>query len=194
MDSPELEGSVQIDRAPVGFWTRRGTPGFWTYTYEDLEHSVTSLAMFQITSQGMTRITRCDGSGDEWFFGEGANWNEGTTTRESSFTIYKGNDTFGIALETLHGTKSITFRNTNDDEYLGSAVKVENSGYTHDFWSFQVSDTVNIQSLPPYYVMNAATVLMAFRWNSFSGDTSGSTPVDLMSPCRVAAFLALLLL
>jgi len=170
------EGNAQIDRAPVGAWWRTWGPWFWTYSYEDLQHSMTTLYM-RPTVMGMmglyseTRIMRCDGQGDVWFFGEGANWMSNrirtlfAMQRESSFKVYKGGDKFATALETFHGTKSITFKTQTDDP-LGSAVLVENSGHAHDLWSVHLADNVDIHKLPPYYVMNAAATLMGFRWVS----------------------------
>lgn len=170
------EGNAQIDRAPVGVWWRTWGPWFWTYSYEDIQHSKTTLYM-RPTIMGMmglyseTRIMRCDGKGEVWFFGEGANWISNrirtlfAMQRESSFKIYEGSGKFGTALETFHGTKSISFKDNHDDP-LGSAVLVENSGHRHDLWSIHLADSVDISKLPPYYVMNAASVLMGFRWIS----------------------------
>ena len=70
----------------------------------------------------------------------------------------------GTALETFHGTKSITFKREPRDESVGSAVLVENSGHVGDLWSVHLADGADIHLLPPYYVMNAAALLMGFRW------------------------------
>jgi len=173
------EGNAQIDRAPVGAWWRTWGPWFWTYSYEDIQHSKTTLYM-RPTLMGMmglyseTRIMRCDGDGDVWFFGEGSNWISNRIRsffhmqRESSFKVYKGSSKFATALETFHGTKSISFKANNDDP-LGSTVLVENSGHKHDLWSIHLADSVDIHALPPYYVMNAASVLMGFRWITIGG-------------------------
>lgn len=171
------EGNAQIDRAPVGAWWRTWGPWFWTYTYEDVEHSQTTLYM-RPTIVGMmglyssNRIMRCDGTGDPWFFGEGSNWMGNRIRsffgmqRESSFKVFQGSERIGTALETFHGTKSITFKRYPGDTQMGSAVLVENSGHAHDLWSLHLSDTADPAHIIPYYVMNAATVLMGYRWRN----------------------------
>lgn len=168
-------GTAQIDRAPVGAWWRTWGPWFWTYTYEDVGHSQNTLFM-RPTIMGMmglyseTRIMRCDGEQDVWYFGEGSNWISNRLRtffgmqREASFKIYQGSSRVGTALETFHGTKSITFKTYPGDDEQGSAVLVANSGHTHDLWSIHTTESADIAHLPPFYVMNAAAVLMGFRW------------------------------
>lgn len=175
-------GAAQITGAQKGSWYRTWGPWFWTYTYQDLGHSQTSLYM-RPTLVGMmglyseTRIMRCDGD-SVWFFGEGSAWMSNRirtlfqVQREASFKIYQGSERVGTAQETFHGTKSITFRSYGGErtDAWGSAVLIENSGHRHDLWSTHLSETVKsgsgINQLPPYYVMNAASVLMGFRWRS----------------------------
>lgn len=200
------EGNAQIDRAPVGAWWRTWGPWFWTYTYEDVEHSQTTLYM-RPTLIGMaglyseSRIMRCDGTGDPWFFGEGSNWMGNrirsffNMQRESSFKLFYGSTRMATALETFHGTKSITFKHYPGDNQMGSAVLVENSGHAHDLWSLHLSETANPADIMPYYVMNAATVLMGYRWRSLrkaqgirSGDNGQpSSPSFLMETSDASA-------
>jgi len=128
-----------------------------------------------------TRIMRCDGENDVWFFGEGSNWvsNRIRTVfgmqRESSFKLYKGSDQVGKALETFHGTKSITFQNTETDPdnpvRVGSGILSDDTHLTSDQWTIEIpgsalSDVTDIVKVPPYYVMQAAVTLMGFRWVS----------------------------
>jgi hypothetical protein len=124
-----------------------------------------------------TRIMRCVGQGDVWFFGEGSNWignrirtffgNLFGLQREGSFKIYQGDEQFGTALETFHGQKSITFqRGTGTDQVtLGSTVLTANGDHPNrDMWSVHKNHGTNFREFPPYYVTSAASVLMAFRW------------------------------
>jgi len=202
------EGNAQIDRAPVGAWWRTWGPFFWTYTYEDVEHSQTTLYM-RPTLVGMmglyssNRIMRCDGVGDPWFFGEGSNWMGNRIRsalgmqRESSFKLFHGSTRNATALETFHGTKSITFKSYPGDNQMGSAVLVENSGHQHDLWSLHLSDTADSAASMPYYVMNAATVLMGYRWRTIrhergirsgdAGQSGGQNPNFLMETSDASA-------
>jgi hypothetical protein len=178
---PNTAGAATIDRAQVGMWWRTYGPWFWTYTYQDM-HSRTSLYM-RPTLMGMmglyseTRIMRCDGQGDVWFFGEGSNWignrirtffgNVFGLQREGSFNIYQNSDHFGTAIETFHGQKSITFqKGTGTSQVtLGSTVLTANADHPHrDMWSLHKEGGPNYREFPPYYVTSAASVLMAFRW------------------------------
>jgi len=178
---PSTAGTATIDQAQVGMWWRTYGPWFWTYTYQDM-HSRTSLYM-RPTIMGMmglyseTRIMRCDGSGDVWFFGEGSNWignrirtffgNLFGLQREGSFNIYQGSAQYGTALETFHGQKSITFQAHSgaDQVTLGSTVLTANADHPHrDMWSVHKNHGTNFREFPPNYVTGAASVLMAFRW------------------------------
>merc|ERR1711907_795530 len=96
-----------------------------------------------------TRIMRCDGAGDVWFFGEGSNWvsnrirtffgNVFGLQREGSFNIYDNSEHYGTALEVFHGSvKSITFQRGagNHQVTLGSSVLTPNADHPHsDMWS-----------------------------------------------------------
>jgi hypothetical protein len=187
---PATAGTATIDQAQVGMWWRTWGPWFWTYTYQDM-HGHTTIYM-RPTIMGMmglyseSRIMRCDGAGEVWFFGEGSNWvgnrirtffgNVFGMQRQGSFKIYQGSQSWGTCAETFSGpSKSIAFQkgsgNTAND--LGSGVLTANSGpgavrndagQTSDLWSVHKSGSTNFRDFPPYYVMSAATLLMAFRW------------------------------
>lgn len=204
---PATAGAATIDQAQVGMWWRTWGPWFWTYTYQDM-HGHTTIYM-RPTIMGMmglyseSRIMRCDGEGDVWFFGEGSNWvgnrirtffgNVFGMQRQGSFKMYQGSSAWGTCLETFTGpSKSISFQkgsgNTAND--LGSGVLTANSGsgavlneagQRSDLWSVHKSGSTNYRDFPPYYVMSAATLLMAFRWITVrhsrgitAGHTSGS--------------------
>lgn len=175
-------GAATITEAQVGQWWRTYGPWFWTYTYQDV-HGVTSLYM-RPTLMGMmglyseSRIMRCDGAGDVWFFGEGSDWISNRIRsffgaifglqREGSFKIYKGSEQYGTAIETFHGDKSISFsRGAGRDAIsLGSSVltSADPNNPSSDLWSLSTQSGTNFRELPPSYVMSAASVLMGFRW------------------------------
>jgi hypothetical protein len=201
---PATAGAATIDRAQVGQWWRTWGPWFNTYTYQDM-HGRSSIYM-RPTIMGMmglyseTRIMRCDGGGDVWYFGEGSNWvsnrirtffgNIFGLQREGSFKIYNGTVQFGTALETFHGQKSITFQQGTGENQntLGSAVLTANSDHPNsDMWSMHGEERADYTHFPPYYVMSAASTLMAFRWISvrqsrgLSGGTSGRAPPSFLA-------------
>lgn len=141
-----------------------------------------------------SRIMRCDGVGDVWFFGEGSNWvsnrirsffgNIFGLQREGSFKIYNHDGQYGTALETFHGQKSITFQQGtgSDQNTLGSAVLTASSDHPHsDFWSLHHNDDTDYTHFCPNYVLSAASTLMAFRWiavrheRGLAGGQSGRT-------------------
>lgn len=209
---PTVSGSGTIDQAQTGLWWRTWGPWFWTYTYQEIDGKQT--IYMRPTLMGMlglyseTRIMRCDGGGDVWFFGEGSGWVSnrirGTfgrwfgMQRESTFRVYQNGNIFGTALETFHGSqKSITFRTgTVNPDRLGSAVlTAPQANPPRDLWSLHTQEHVNYHQLPPAYVMNAATVLMAFRWITIrhercipSGHTTGNC--NQGSPSPPPSFLA----
>merc|ERR1712046_287961 len=93
-------------------------------------------------------------------------------------------------------SKSISFQkgsgnNAND---LGSGVLTANSGpgavmneagQRSDLWSVHKSGSTNFRDFPPYYVMSAATLLMAFRWITVRhsrGISAGHTSGHHISP------------
>lgn len=184
-------GSISPTEAPVGSWWRVWGPWFWTYTYQDMSHSKTTLYM-RPTIVGMmgiyseTRIMRCDGEGDVWFFGEGSGWvyNRIRTLfrmqRESAFKIYRGDDRVGTAKETFHGSKSISFSTYPEDDPTSSSflTRYQQTDYPMDLWIHHKERNVDIRRQLPNYVASAATVLMAFRWRSIrraDGHTSANT-------------------
>jgi len=196
-------GSNMITSAQKGSWYRTWGPWFWTYTYQDLGHSQTSLYM-RPTLVGMmglyseTRIMRCDGD-SVWFFGEGTGWMTNRLRtffhmqREASFKIYNATGRVGTALETFQGTKSITFRQYPGDDMWGSAVLDSSGSHRHDLWTTNVAPSAlsgrGIDDLPPYYVMNAAAVLMGFRWRSIRR-ANGLTSAGEAAPSPPSFFLA----
>lgn len=204
--------AASVSQAQVGMWWRTWGPWFWTYTYQDL-HQRTSLYM-RPTLMGMmglyseSRIMRCDGSDDVWFFGEGSDWISNRIRsffgsifglqREGTFTVYRGNEHYGKAAEVFHGpSKSITFtRGEGATQFtLASSVLVPNHDQAEDMWSMSEAENTDtpFREQAPCYVMSAASVLMAFRWISLrhsAGVRAGHTTLNHAPPAPPPAFLA----
>lgn len=181
---PATPGTATIDQAQVGQWWRTWGPWFYTYTYQDM-HGRTTLYM-RPTIIGMwayseTRIMRCDGAGDVWFFGEGSNWiqnrirNEWSkwfgSQRSGTFNIYKDSAKWGSCQEEFQGpSKSISCQKGTGDtaEDIGSGILTANTAHgNQDLWSVHKNGQTNYRDFPPLYVMNAATTLMAYHWRGF---------------------------
>lgn len=188
---PATAGTATVDQSQVGMWWRTWGPWFWTYTYQDM-HGYNTVYM-RPTIVGMwayseTRIMRCDGAGDVWFFGEGANWvqnrirNEWSkwfgSQRSGSFTIYKSSEKWGVCAENFQGvSKSISCQKGSGNEAVdvGGGVLTANSNHVsasgggEDVWAVHppTNSPPMYRELPPSYIMNAATVLMAYHWRGF---------------------------
>jgi hypothetical protein len=182
----ENHGAGAVTSAAVGIWWRTWGPWFWTYTYEDI-HGKTSIymrpsIMGMIGPYSETRIMRCDEEGDVWYFGEGAHWITNMiyssfsfifgSTRERTFILYRQRNgesmQYGNALETFHGDKSISFNKGfgSSQVSLGSSILTSppDDHPNRDFWTLSKQNRVPFHDFPPYYVMSAASMLMAFRW------------------------------
>jgi hypothetical protein len=156
-----------------------------------------------------SRIMRCDGDGDIWYFGEGSHWmtnrirsffgNIFGLQREGSFILYRERDgtseQYGNAIETFHGDKSITFNRgfgSQQQITLGSSVLAEPpSNFAHDdFWSLTQQSNTPFREFPPNYVMSACSVLMAFRWINVRHGRGIPGGVLTSAPSPPASFLA----
>mmetsp|Transcript_36271 Transcript_36271/g.76187 ORF Transcript_36271/g.76187 Transcript_36271/m.76187 type:complete len:373 (+) Transcript_36271:94-1212(+) len=163
---PSNEASSVAD-APTGVWWRTWGPWFYTYTYEDVANSKTTVFMRQkLLRLGQSHeIVRCDGQGPRVLFTEGANFfanrirhllgmNQGL-----SFKIYIDNELVAIAEETSAGFQSLTFRSEKGEKYASSILQDRHFHGTFDQWLDKNSEKSPI----PYYVTEAATLLYAFH-------------------------------
>lgn len=183
---PATAGTATVDQAQVGQWWRTWGPWFYTYTYQDM-HGYNTVYM-RPTIVGMwayseTRIMRCDGKGDVWYFGEGANWIQNRirnwwskwfgSQRSGTFTIYQNSDKWGVCAENFQGAvKSIQCQKGSgaDAIDIGSGVLTANTQHDNqDLWACHppTNSPPMYRDMLPAYVMNAATTLMAYHWRNF---------------------------
>jgi len=164
---PSNEAS-NVASAPVGTWWQNWGPIFYTYTYEDVANSQTTLYMRRkLLRLGQCHvIERCDGKGPTVTFTEGAKFfanrlrklfkmNQGF-----SYKIYLDDEFVGIAEETQHGFQSLTFRDKTTGESVASSVLKERHFHgKYDLWLVNNDEKDTL----PYYVSSAATLLFAFH-------------------------------
>eukprot|EP00931_Biecheleriopsis_adriatica_P063273 TRINITY_DN3827_c0_g1_i1.p1 TRINITY_DN3827_c0_g1~~TRINITY_DN3827_c0_g1_i1.p1 ORF type:complete len:343 (-),score=56.72 TRINITY_DN3827_c0_g1_i1:18-1046(-) len=157
-----------VESAPVGVWWRTWGPIFYTYTFEDVAHSRTTLYMRRkLLRLGMSHvIERCDGKGQTIAITEGANWLTNRLRRffrmnqGVSYKVWLGDELVATAQETQHGFNSLTFRTTESgDEESSSVLKERHFHGNFDLWL--VSNKYSSQL--PYFVSSAATLLFAFH-------------------------------
>lgn len=173
--------------APVGTWWRVGGPIFDTYTYEDVANSRVTIYMRRnLLRIGMShRIGRCDGKGPLITFTEGSNWFMNRIrllfkfNQALSFKIYVDNDLVAVAEETSLGFPSVTFRNQQTGEEVGSSVL--SNRHFHGQYDQWLVNNQNSKTVFPYFVSNAASLLFAFNTARHKPDTSQSMqpPVSL---------------
>jgi len=181
---PSNEAS-NVASAPVGTWWQNWGPIFYTYTYEDVANSQTTLYMRRkLLRIGQCHvIERCDGKGPTVTFTEGSKYfanrlrklfkmNQGF-----SYKIYLDDEYVGVAEETQHGFQSLTFREKTTGESIASSVLKERHFHgKYDLWLVNNDDKDTI----PYYVSSAATLLFAFH--TINEDTRKVVPQGLKTP------------
>lgn len=165
---PSNEAS-NVASAPVGTWWQNWGPWFYTYTYEDISNSKTTVTMRRkLLRIGQCHvIQRCDGQGPTVTFTEGTNWlanrlrNFFKMNQGMIYKIYLDNDLVGVAEETQHGFQSLTFRNKETGMTMASSVLKERHFHgDRDLWLVKNNEK---DELLPYYVSSAATLLFAFH-------------------------------
>eukprot|EP00441_Pelagodinium_beii_P017282 CAMPEP_0197661856 /NCGR_PEP_ID=MMETSP1338-20131121/51711_1 /TAXON_ID=43686 ORGANISM="Pelagodinium beii, Strain RCC1491" /NCGR_SAMPLE_ID=MMETSP1338 /ASSEMBLY_ACC=CAM_ASM_000754 /LENGTH=350 /DNA_ID=CAMNT_0043239497 /DNA_START=114 /DNA_END=1166 /DNA_ORIENTATION=+ len=164
---PSNEAS-NVASAPVGTWWQTWGPIFYTYTYEDVANSQTTMYMRRkLLRIGQCHvIERCDGKGPVVTFTEGNKFfvnrlrkffkmNQGY-----SYKIYLDDEFVGVAEETQHGFQSLTFRDDKTGKSIASSVLKERHFHgQYDLWLVNNDDDDKL----PYYVSSAATLLFAFH-------------------------------
>jgi len=166
----------QIKGAPVGTWFRTWGPFFSTYTYQDVMNSQPTIYM-RASIQGMLAgyvdnyVMRCDGKGEYGRISEGQHavgnhirhalgFNQGYTLK-----VWQGGTMVGIAEETFHGGKSITFRAAEGKKnpYATGTLQGQKFQDAEENKFSQWSVENHVDSKVPYYQVNGMTVLYAFK-------------------------------
>jgi len=162
--------------APVGAWFRTWGPFFSTYTYQDVLNSQPTIYM-RASIQSMTLgyyddyVMRCDGKGSVLRLSEGQHWltnrmrNFFRMNQGISLKVWRGGEVIGMAEETFHGAKSITFKNETDQSHSFASAALMGKKYETETGK-KLSQWIitNHQDSPvPWYETQAMCVLYAFR-------------------------------
>jgi len=173
--------------AQTGTWWRTWGPLFYTYTYEDLDNSKTTVYMRRnLLRLGMShRINRCDNKEPYVTFDEGAGFfmnrirvlfgmNQGM-----NFKIYLGDELVGQAEEHAIGHPSMIFRSDPNGTNEGSSL-LTSRDYNSKFDQWLLTNTE--QAPWPYYVTNAATLMFAMSIVNHKGSKAQTPTATTIVP------------
>eukprot|EP00931_Biecheleriopsis_adriatica_P063277 TRINITY_DN3827_c0_g5_i1.p1 TRINITY_DN3827_c0_g5~~TRINITY_DN3827_c0_g5_i1.p1 ORF type:complete len:349 (-),score=55.07 TRINITY_DN3827_c0_g5_i1:34-1080(-) len=156
-----------VESAPVGVWWQTWGPMFYTYTFEDVAGSHTTMYMRRkLLRLGFCIvIERCDGKGPTIAITEGSNWLKNRLRRffrmnqGVSYKVWVDDELVAMAEETTHGFQSLTFRDIKSGEKQSSSV-LKDRHFHGEFDVWLVNNKYSSEL--PYYVSSAATLLFAF--------------------------------